>query len=323
MKWKFLLAGLLVVGLLAGGTASALTESTAQSISGLAAISAEEAVDELDGIAETEIIPVTEPGDRVTIDGGFRGVWGVDPKAEEPLGHIVGLYGTVTRADGTTYGFMGGVYTNKNGKLGGFLTGKYADGTFRGNWHSATSEASGLYGNTYDVNTEDVEAVVNSFVGEWQTSDGERAGYMKGRYSAVVSIRMAGRFGGKWAINDDEASVEAVRPEADGNFRGHYGIIKFADGTQLRYFRGGWNSEDSEAKGKLQGIGIRGHFYGVWRSADGEANGYLTGRYNEHKFRGVVGTMGEEPSGKLWGKYGRLPQELEPLPERAKLQLAN
>lgn len=318
MKWKLLLVGLLVVGLLAGGTASALSANTAESLTPLTESEVEELVDELEAVDGMDILPAPMEGRTVKITGGFRGVWGIgEDETADPLGWLVGIYGTVVEPDGTSYGFLGGIYMQKGERIGGLLVGKYADGAFWGTWHSFASETSGQFGGTYTAETEDVEAIVNRFVGKWEISDGETSGYMKGTWAQRVRARRTGRFQGAWSYNDDEIELEAVRPEADGRLRGHYGIIKLADGTAIRMFRGGWNSEEG-SKDKLIGIGIRGHFAGVWKTSDGDVGGYLTGAYREHRFRGVWGTMGEEPAGKLWGRYGRMPQveaEAEPIPE--------
>jgi len=321
MKWKIILAGLLIVGLLAGGTTAAFAGSTEEST----AISAQEIAGDLNGIVEAEIIPSVAPGDKLSINGGFRGVWGIDSEADqstEPSGYMAGLYGSVTKADGTTYNFMGGVYTRENGRLGGFLVGKYADGSFWGTWHSATSGVHGQYGGTYNTSTDDVEAVLNNYEGKWQTSDGTRTGYIKGNYFARVSAQMTGKFAGKWVGCDVEASVDTVVPQADGSLKGHIGVIHFADGTDIRYFRGGWSSDEGCATGRLQGIGIRGHFYGIWHDTEGKSAGYLTGQYGESRFRGLWGNMGENPQGKLWGRYVQITDavEIQPMPDKIEPQ---
>jgi hypothetical protein len=259
----------------------------------------------------------------MSINGGFRGVWEeiyeVD-QLTEYLGRLVGLYGTVTRADGTTYGFMGGVYTKGSGKLGGFLFGKYADGAFWGNWQSATGEANGQFGGTYDVNTDDVDAILRSFEGKWKTSDGSRNGCIKGTYSAKVSIQVTGRFGGKWVVNDDAALTS---DRADGTLKGSYGLMRLADGTVIHLFRGGWYSDEGCAMGRLEGIGLGGNFCGIWHNVEGKPTGYLAGKYDENRFRGVWGNIGQEPRGNLWGRYGQVTvveKEVLRVPAEAELQ---
>lgn len=326
MSWKMLLLGLLTIGLLAGGSIAVFAQSAAQPSVEPAASVFEQVADELENSNETEIIPEVALGEKLFINGGFRGIWGVwgeecvlDQCTEYP-GQIAGLYGSVTRVNGTTYGFIGGVYTQKSGKLGGFLFGKYTDGFFWGRWHSATSDINGQFKITYDVNTNDVDAILNSFEGRWRTSDGNRNGYIKGRYSAKVSIQMIGRFGGNWAINDNAALTADM---ADGRLRGHYGVIRFADGTSIYFFRGGWCSAEGCAMGRLEGIGLNGNFYGIWHNTGGKPVGYLTGQYGENRFRGVWGNVGEEPRGSLWGRYGQVivvEKEILPIHDEAELR---
>jgi len=325
MKWKMLLLSLLAIGLLAGGSTAVFARSAAQPDLEPLTASLEEAIGDLQISDGSEILPELTPGEKLSIDGGFRGVWGVweedetDQSMEYP-GKVAGLYGSITRADGTSYGFVGGVYTQRSGKLGGFLFGRYADGFFWGRWHSATGEANGQLKGTYDVNTDAVDAILKGFRGEWQTSDGSRTGYIKGTYSPKVSIQITGRFGGKWADND---STAATADMADGTLKGHYGVIRLADGTVIRCFRGGWYSDEGSATGRLEGIGLGGHFYGIWHNTDGKPAGYLAGKYGENRFRGVWGNMGEEPRGSLWGRYGPLPvvdAESLPVPDKVKMQ---
>lgn len=310
MKWKLLITGLLLMGLLAGTSVSAIAGSSAQSISDLRATSAENSASSIALLnAEQDdlnILPVTGDKDKITIQGGFHGIWGVDPNVDEPYGRIFGLYGTVYKEDDTSFGFIRGVYTNQQGKLGGFIAGRYVDGNYRGIWHSATGDIKGVLAGKYNMSTDDVEDVVNHFVGRWITSDRQRSGYMKGTCSSVVSIKVAGIFGGKWSYKNSTGN-EASNPNINGILKGHFGVITLSDGTTIECFRGGWRSEDENTSGRLIGIGIRGHFYGIWRTANGETRGYLTGRYDQQSFRGLWGTMGSEPEGILWGRYGRLP----------------
>ena len=84
-KFKFMLAGVLALGLLIAGTASALAGPTADSIQGLAEtneMTEQELgalVAELEEADELEIIPRPEDENaQVKILGGFHGRWGVD-----------------------------------------------------------------------------------------------------------------------------------------------------------------------------------------------------------------------------------------------------
>jgi len=305
MNWKMILLGLLTVCLLAGGSTAVLAQSSDQPGLEPEIATLGQADDEFEIGNGISILPDSAPGEKLAINGGFTGVWEevyeTDQVIERP-GQLAGLYGTVTKEDGTVYGFMGGVYTKGNGELGGFLLGKYADGAFWGNWLSATSEANGQFGGTYDANTDAVDAILNTFEGKWQSSDGARNGYLKGRYSAKVSIQVTGRFGGRWAVNDDVASMVDM---ADGTLKGHYGVICLADGAVIHLFRGGWYSDDGSAVGKLEGIGLNGNFYGIWHNTEGKPTGYLAGQYGENRFRGVWGNISEEPRGNLWGRYGQ------------------
>ncbi|MFC1951088.1 hypothetical protein ACFLXN_01600 [Chloroflexota bacterium] len=317
-KFKFLLAGVLVLGLLVAGTASALAAGpAAESITGLAEtneMSAEELgalVEELEAAEDIDIVPAPEEGAEVAILGGFHGKWGVS-EAEDPMGWLAGIYGSVSFEDGSGYGFVGGVWKIHGEKVGGYIIGKYAAGAFWAIYRNYAGENGGMLGGTYAVVEEDVEAMVNRFEGKWMSNDGEREGYLKGTWAQKVGIRRVGRFGGKWYINDNETDVTAERPEPDGGFRGHYGTMKLADDTVIHLFRGGWRSVDG-VEGKLTGIGIHGRFYGVW---NGEENsGYLMGRAREHRVRGIWGTFGEEPQGRLVGRYDRYPRTNEVEPE--------
>ncbi|MFC1998506.1 hypothetical protein ACFLVR_02550 [Chloroflexota bacterium] len=313
-RFKFMLAGVLALGLLIAGTASALAGPTAESINGLAKtneMSAEELgalVAELEAVEGIEIIPVPEDEDaKVKILGGFHGKWGVD-EADEALGGLAGIYGSVTYKDGSGYGFLGGIWKIRGEKTVGYLIGKYADSAFWGIYRNYAGENGGMFGGTYAVGEEDVAAMVNRFDGKWMSNDGERSGYIKGKWAQKVGQKRIGRFGGKWYVNDDEAEATTERPEADGRLGGHYGAIKLADDTVINLFRGKWNSADG-AEGKLTGIGIRGHFYGIWNGE--ETSGYMMGKSSEHRFRGVWGTFGQEPQGKLAGRYGRYSQPNE------------
>jgi len=316
-RFKFMLAGVLALGLLIAGTASALAVPAAESIQGFAEtneMSEQELgalVAELEAVEEIEIIPVPEDEEaQVKILGGFHGRWGVD-ETEDPLGGLAGIYGSVTNEDGSGYGFLGGIWKQCDERAVGYLIGKYADGAFWGIYRNYAGEAGGMLGGTYAVGQENVEAMINRLEGKWISGDGERSGYIKGAWAQKVGQKRIGRFGGKWYVNDDEADVTAERPEADGRLGGHYGAIKLADGTVINLFRGRWNGEEG-AEGKFTGIGLRGRFYGVWNGE--ETSGYMMGRANEHRFRGVWGTFGQEPQGKLHGRYGRYPatDEVEP-----------
>jgi len=310
MKWKLLITGLLLIGLLAGTSVSAIAGSSTQSISDLKDTSAEDSASSIALVnAEQDdlnLLPVTGDNDKVTIQGGFNGIWGINPSVDESEGRVVGLYGTVVKEDSSSYGFIRGVYTNRQGKLGGFLAGRYADGNYRGIWHSATGDIKGVLAGKYTISTNDIEDVINHFFGRWTTSDRQRSGYMKGTFSSAVSIKVAGIFGGKWSYKNSTEN-EVSNPNIDGILKGHFGVITLSDGTTIECFRGGWRSESEGTGGRLMGIGIRGRFYGIWRTANGETRGYLTGRYDQRSFRGLWGAMGSEPEGTLWGRYGRLP----------------
>ncbi len=327
-KFKFLLAGIIALGLLVTGTASALAaEPGAESIGGLTEtneMSAEELgalVAELEA-EDIDIVPAPEEGADVAILGGFHGRWGVS-EDEDALGWLAGIYGSVTYEDGSGYGFIGGVWKMRGEKVGGYIIGKYADGAFWGIYRNYAGENGGMIGGTYAVGEEDVEALINRFEGKWVSEDGEREGYLKGRWAQKVGMGRVGRFGGAWYYNDEEAEAADERPEADGRMRGHYAGMKLADDTVIHLFRGGWRSVEG-ASGKLIGIGVRGRFYGVWNGE--QCSGYLMGRAKEHRFRGVWGTFGEEPQGRLVGRYGRLnrtneveTEVVEPAPEEPAL----
>jgi len=314
-RFKLLIAGVLALALLIAGTASALASSTAESIADLTEtneVSAEELdslIAELEAIEDVQIIPMPEDGAEVAILGGFHGKWGVDEE-DETLGGLAGIYGSVTYEDGSSYGFLGGIWKQRDEKAVGYLIGKYADGAFWGIYRNYAGENGGKFDGTYAISENDVEALVNRFQGEWISNDGERGGYIKGAWAQKVGMRRVGRFGGKWFYNDAEAEVTSERPEADGQFRGHYGTMKLADDTVIHLFRGGWLSDEGDI-GKLTGIGVRGHFYGIWQGED--SSGYMMGKAKEHRLRGVWGTFGQEEQGRLRGRYGRYPRpEVEP-----------
>jgi len=308
------MAGVIALGLLIAGTASALASSTAESITDLAEtneLSADEAdslITELEKIEDMQIIPKPEDGAEVKILGGFHGKWGVD-EADDPLGWIAGIYGTVTNEDGTSYGFLGGIWKQRGERVGGYLIGKYADDAFWGIYRNHAGENGGRFGGTYAAGENDAEAMINRFAGQWESTDGEISGYIKGVWAEKVGIRRIGKYKGQWVYPNENADAEAAangeRPEADGKFRGNYAAMKLANGTVIHLFRGGWHSAEGN-NGKLTGIGIRGHFYGIWQGED--ESGYMMGRAKDHRMRGVWGTFGEEEQGKLRGKYGRTPR---------------
>ena len=322
-RFKLLIAGVLALGLLIAGTASALASSTAESITDLVetneliAEDLDALIAELEQMEDIQFIPAPEGEAEVKILGGFHGRWGVD-EADESLGGLAGIYGSVTYEDGSGYGFLGGIWKQRDEKVVGYLIGKYADGAFWGIYRNYEGENGGKFGGTYAVGEEDVEAMVNRFVGEWESSDGERSGYMKGAWAQKVGQKRVGRFGGKWYANDDEADVTIERPEPDGRFRGRYGVIKLADDTVIHLFRGKWRSAEGD-NGKLTGISVRGKFYGIWQGED--SSGYMMGKAKEHRMRGVWGTFGEEEQGRLRGRYGRYPRPEQVEPEEIETEL--
>jgi hypothetical protein len=322
-KFRFLMAGVIALGLLIAGTASALAGSEAESITDLAEtneLSANEVdslITELEELEDIHILPKPDDGAEIKILGGFHGRWGVD-EAEDPLGGLAGIYGSITYEDGTGYGFLGGIWKQRDEKAVGYLIGKYDDDAFWGIYRNYAGENGGKFGGTYAVADSDVEALINRFAGQWESSDGESSGYVKGTWAQKVGIRRVGKFGGKWFYNDDEAEVTSERPRPDGQFRGHYGTMKLADDTVIHLFRGGWLSEEGNV-GKLTGIGIRGHFYGIWRGED--ESGYMMGKAKDHRMRGVWGTFGEEEQGRLHGRYGRTPKPDQVEPEEVEPEL--
>ncbi|UCC59298.1 MAG: hypothetical protein JSW38_03705 [Dehalococcoidia bacterium] len=316
---RILITAVLTIALLAGGTLSALASNgdgnESESIPMMDISELESLVAEMEGIEEFELEPAPLPGRTVSIDGGFRGVWGSDNTPDvKATGVVAGIYGRVDEPDGTGYGFFGGVWSDRNGGLGGYLQGRYADGYFWGTWRCLETGEGGLVGGTYSPDPGAASELVNRFRGIWVTSDGQHTGYLKGTWAPVAQSQPGGKFAGLWKYNPD---VSATDVAADGKLRGAYRVLQLVDGTTMHYFKGRWNAYEG-ARGRLAGLALDGRFYGLWKTNDGSAQGYLKGVWADNRFKGRWGHVGHDPEGVLWGRYGPVvtpqPQEAQPLP---------
>jgi len=258
-----------------------------------------------------ELIPIPEDGREVSINGGFKGVWGFDNSTtDKPPATLAGIYGRVVNADGTTHGYFGGFWKTPEGTVG-YLTGKWGNGYFWGTWRCLESGRSGPVGGIYTPSTNDSAEVVRRFTGKWATSSGEVIGYLKGTWSPAVEHHREGRFGGYWTYNPD---VTAADITPDGKLQGIYESIRLADGTTMHLFKGrGFNNEGT-IRGTIIGLAANDDFCGLWKTLTGNAHGYLKGVWRNNQFKGVWGHFGHSSIGRLWGRYGPTltPETAEP-----------
>ena len=157
---------------------------------------------------------------------------------------------------------------------------------------------------TYAPDADSANDLVQRFVGDWATEDGQQSGYLKGTWAPIVLSQPEGKFAGQWVCDAEVAP--------DGRLSGLYGVIKLADGSSMQYFRGRWHAADG-GHGRLGGLIVDGGFYGLWNSGDSNGRGYLKGAWADNSFKGSWGHLGHEAEGRLWGKYGPIvtPQPVE------------
>jgi len=309
---------IVTVALVAGGTIAAVADTapgnTTPDELPLDIADIEAMVAELGDTEDFEIVPAPLPGRSVSIDGGFRGVWcGDNAATDECPGILSGIYGKVEEPDGTGYGYFGGIWNTGNGEVGGYMQGRYADGYFWGTWRCLETGAGGILGGIYAPAPDASNDVPHHFIGLWITGDGQQTGYLKGTWSPAVQSQPAGRFAGQWTSGADETAAE-VAP--DGRLSGTHHVLRLADGSTVRYFKGRWSSNEG-ARGRIGGLVLDGRFYGLWNCRNSDAGGYLKGVWADHSFKGVWGHVGQEPGGRLRGRYGPVvtpePAEAQPL----------
>jgi hypothetical protein len=267
--------------------------------------------EELKELDELELVPVPVPGKEVSINGGFQGVWGTDISTEARPGKVAGLYGKVAYENDRSYGFFGGLWKDSNGRMAGYLKGRYRDGRFYGIWRCLETDMWGpVVGRYYPVPTTDSSEVCHHFVGRWATIDGQLTGFLRGTWAPLAQVKPEGKFNGQW-IYDNDTTAATVAP--DGKLSGSYGVAVFKDGTTIHYFRGRWTSQDG-ARGRLGGLVVDRTFCGIWNSDNHIPQGYLKGIWGHYRFKGVWGQFGQGTEGRLWGKYRPFPT-LEPVEE--------
>jgi hypothetical protein len=193
-RFKALIIGAIVVGLMVTGTVPALAIARAADSAGElsplgnAVVKANIGVVEaFEGIEDFEDIPIALPEGIITILGRFRGVWGVgNDITAEPHGTLRGVYGTVEKPDGTTFGFFGGRWQSNDGTGNGYLVGRYAHGHFRGVWRCPEAGIGGPLKGRIVPATNSNDATVHHFVGKWSTWNGQPRGYLKGIWAPLV-----------------------------------------------------------------------------------------------------------------------------------------
>lgn len=268
--------------------------------------------EELRELDELELVPVPVPGKEVNISGGFQGVWGTDISTEARPGKVAGLYGRVEYGNDSSYGFFGGLWKNSNGRMAGYLKGRYRDGYFRGIWRCLETDMWGpVVGRYFPVPTATSSEVCHHFVGKWATIDGQLTGFLRGTWSPLAQVKPEGRFNGQWQY-DNLTTAASIAP--DGRLAGTYGVAVFRDGTTINYFRGRWNSQEG-AQGRLGGLVVDRIFCGIWNNDNILPQGYLKGTWGHHRFKGVWGHFGQGIDGRLWGTYRPFPTP-EPLEEK-------
>jgi hypothetical protein len=256
---------------------------------------------ELEALDKLDLVPVDAPGQKVSITGGFKGVWGTeDSAADERPGKVAGIYGVVEYEDGIAYGFFGGIWKNASGRMAGYLKGRYEGGQFRGIWRCLET---GMWGPVVGRYTPAPDATIDAihylFKGKWETRDGQLSGYLKGIWSPLTMVKPEGKFDGQWMC-DNQLTAACVQP--DGKLAGKYGVAVFKDGTRIHYFGGILHSRESN-KGRLGGLIVDGRFCGLWNSDSSYPRGYLKGIWRDNRFKGVWGQFGQNSEGRLWGVY--------------------
>lgn len=302
---KVLITAVIVAGLMVGCTLPALANS-GEVITGNVTSPADAAKG--DAVAEElevlELLPVSLAGKPVSVDGGFRGVWGTDSATEAICpGVVAGVYGTVEGSDGTRSGFFAGLWQKNGRQAGGYLAGRYGDGNFSGSWRCLETGIGGPVRGEYAPSGDPANDVVRRFSGRWATEDGQQTGYLKGTWAPLVLSQVKGRFGGEWAHGP---TVSAAEVAPDGRLWGTYGALTFADGSSISWFNGKADSNEG-AQARLAGLVLPGKFYGLWMGANSNAHGYLKGVWAGHRFKGVWGHAGHSAQGQLWGRYGPFP----------------
>jgi hypothetical protein len=153
-KLVFWVMGLLLAGLVVGIAVPAVVASRAAN-SGDGTSSATAAEAELTQLAaDWEYAdPVTDSTGEVkgirllevTLRGGFQGVWGTDNTEDaDPMGSLVGIYGSVKKADGQEVSYFRGVWLTDNSTVFGYLRGICSDdGTFAGVWSNPETRVGG------------------------------------------------------------------------------------------------------------------------------------------------------------------------------------
>jgi hypothetical protein len=248
-----------------------------------------------------ELVPSDTSDRKVKLNGGFKGAWITENSlTDEPAGKVVGIYGYFEPDDGNGYGFFSGLWKNASGRMGGYLKGKYRDGIFSGIWRCLETGAWGpVKGRYYPAPDTEVDAIHYIFDGKWTTTDGQIKGYLKGTWSPLRAVRIQGNFTGQWAYNN-QLPVSSIL--YDGKLNGKYGIAIFKDGTRIQFFRGIWNSRNSE-EGRLGGLIVDSKFYGMWNNINTRPQGYLKGVWENNRFKGVWSQFGQSIEGRLWGAY--------------------
>ena len=274
--------------------------------------------EELEALDKLDLVPIDTPGQKVSITGGFKGVWVTENTVTDEIpGKVAGIYGIVNYDDGTSYGFFGGTWKNASGKMAGYLKGRYEGGQFRGIWRCLET---GMWGPVIGRYTPDPTATADAmcylFVGKWATLDGQLKGYLKGTWAPLALVKPEGRFSGQWMYNN-QLTAASIQP--DGKLAGKYGAAVFSDGTKIHFFGGIWNSRDSD-KGRLGGLIVDGRFCSLWNSDSSYSRGYLKGVWENNQFKGIWKQFGQDIEGRLWGVYRPLititAVEKEPLPAR-------
>ena len=146
----------------------------------------DEYIGALDNFTE---MSVTFPADRENIDGVFRGLWGADENSEEKPGGVMrGTYRTIEKLNGAKFNIFLGVWQNNDGRLSGYMKGKYEDGHFHGIWHCYETGNGGTLEGIYPPSNNSTAKMMHNFVGEWSTRDGQLGGYIKSTLHSFVPI---------------------------------------------------------------------------------------------------------------------------------------
>jgi hypothetical protein len=182
-KFKVLVFAALTLAMIIGGTVPALagTDSAPKALTSLGS--------EVNN--ETDAQTAVAPGNSQKISGIFRGVWGCEnDTSAEPCGKLRGTYRTITKPDGTVFGFFRGQWQSNNGKYHGWLKGKFEDGSFRGIWRCKETNKGGTLEGRYYPSGDPATEARRHFVGKWTTRDGQKSGYLKGTWHPLIPVEV-------------------------------------------------------------------------------------------------------------------------------------